>query len=54
MTYRELLFWLNTFTPEQLDTDVTIYDYNMDEAFPARYVKKDDLPLDEQQPIIAF
>ena len=36
MTYRELQKQLNTlFTEEQLDMDVTIYEYTVDEFFKA-------------------
>lgn len=35
MTYLELKQMIETFTPERQNMEVTIYDYRMDEYFPA-------------------
>jgi hypothetical protein len=53
MTYRELLDRLEGLSDDELDSDVTVYDYEMDEYFPSTDLtfSVDDV-LDDGHPIL--
>lgn len=57
MTYQQLKEELAKLTPEQLQMDVALFDYNMDEYFFAREMKisgSDDYVLGLNHPFIIF
>jgi len=57
ITYKQLLQQLNTFTEEQLNSDVAIYDTAIDEYFQLKvelvFTAETDV-LDANHPVISF
>lgn len=55
MTYRELLEQLQKLSPEQLGQDVTVYDFDGAEFYPASFLPSVHTDvLDEEHPVIKF
>lgn len=56
-TYRDMLTWLNKLSPEQLDSNVTVYDLDQDEYIPVNslYISTNTTNvLDGHHPILVI